>query len=135
MITFLFIWSGIALFLLRVFYGALFVVHGWPKVRDLMGNAKNFEGMGFRPGLLWGTIVALLEFFGGLAIIAGLFTQVLGLLLAVEMIVAAVWKIRRKQKFVSGYELDIALVLIGLILATMGGGIYAIDNFLQFLSY
>ncbi|MEX2033445.1 MAG: DoxX family protein [Candidatus Colwellbacteria bacterium] len=135
MITFLLIWSGVALLLLRVFYGALFVVHGWPKVRDLMQNAKNFEGMGFRPGLLWGTIVALLEFFGGLAIIAGLFTQILGLLLAVEMIVATVWKIRRKQKFVSGYELDIALVLIGLILATMGGGIYAIDNFLQFLSY
>ena len=135
MITFLFIWSGVALLLLRVFYGALFVVHGWPKVRDIIGNAKNFEGMGFRPGLLWGTIVALLEFFGGLAIIAGLFTQVLGLLLAVEMIVAAAWKIRRKQKFMGGYELDIALVLIGLILATMGGGIYAIDNFLQFLSY
>ena len=135
MITFLFIWSGVALLLLRVFYGALFVIHGWPKVRDIMGNAKNFEGMGFRPGLLWGTIVALLEFFGGLAIIFGLFTQVFGLLLAVQMGVATVWKIRSKQKFTGGYELDLALIFIGLALATMGGGIYAIDNLLQFLSY
>jgi len=135
MITFLFIWSGVALLLLRVFYGALFVVHGWPKIRDLMQNAKNFEGMGFRPGLLWGSIAALLEFFGGIAIIAGFFTQVFGLLLAAEMAVAVVWRIRKKHKFAGGYELDIALVLIGLILATMGGGIYAIDNLLQFLSY
>ncbi len=135
MITLLFIWSGVALLLLRIFYGVLFVAHGWPKIKDLMQNAKNFEGMGFRPGLLWGTVVALLEFFGGLAIIAGLFTQALGLLLAIEMMVAAVWRIRKKHKFVGGYELDLALVLIGLILATLGGGIYAIDNFLQFLSY
>ncbi|MDO8424272.1 MAG: DoxX family protein [bacterium] len=135
MITLLFIWSGIALLLARVFYGALFVIHGWPKIKDLAQNAKNFESMGFRPGLFWGTVVALLEFFGGLAIIAGLFTQILGLLLAIEMIVATVWKIRKKQKFVGGYELDLALVFIGLALATLGGGIYAIDNFLQFLSY
>ena len=135
MITYLFIWSGIILFVLRVFFGALFVIHGWPKIKDLAKNAKNFERMGFHPGLFWGTIVALLEFFGGLALIAGLFTQVFGLLLAIQMVTAAIWRIRSKHKFVGGYELDVALVLIGLILATMGGGIYAIDNFLQFLSY
>lgn len=135
MIPYLFIWGGIALLLLRVFYGALFVIHGFPKVKDLMQNAKNFEGMGFRPGLLWGSVVALLEFFGGIAIIAGLYTQVFALLLALEMIVAAFWRIKMKHKFVGGYELDIALILIGLILATMGGGIFAIDNRLQFISY
>lgn len=98
-----------------------------------MQNAKNFEGMGFRPGLFWGTIVALLEFFGGLALIAGLYTQVFALLLALEMIVAVSWRIKMKHKFVGGYELDIALILIGLILATMGGGNFALDNRLQFL--
>lgn len=135
MITFLFIWSGVALLLARVFYGLLFVIHGWPKIKDLTQNAKSFEGMGFRPGLFWGTIVALLEFFGGLAIVFGLLTQVFGLLLAVQMAVVTIWKIRKKQKFVGGYELDLALVFIGLALATLGGGIYAIDDFLQFLSY
>lgn len=135
MIPYLFIWSGVVLLLLRIFYGFLFVVHGWPKVKDLMGNAKNFETMGFRPGLLWGSIAALLEFFGGLAIIAGLFTQVFGLLLAIEMMVAAAWRIKNKHKFAGGYELEFALILIGLILATMGGGIFTLDNRLQFLSY
>ena len=133
MVPWLFIWSSIILFVLRVFFGALFVVHGWPKIKDLAQNAKNFESMGFRPGLLWGTLVALLEFFGGLAIIAGLFTQVFGLLLAVEMIVATAWRLKMKHKFVGGYEFEIALILIGLALATMGGGIYAVDNLLQFI--
>ncbi len=133
MVTYFFIWSGIALFLLRIFYGALFVAHGWPKIKDLIGNAKNFEGMGFRPGLLWGSIVALLEFFGGLALVAGFYTQVFALLLATQMIVAALWRIKMKHKFAGGYELDIALILIGLALATMGGGIYAVDNLLQFI--
>src|SRR3990167_8598806 len=87
MLTFLFIWSGIILFVLRVFFGALFVVHGWPKIKDLVQNAKNFESMGFRPGLFWGTIVALLEFFGGLAIIFGFFTQIFGFLLAIQIII------------------------------------------------
>lgn len=135
MITYLFIWSGIALFLLRIFYGLLFVIHGWPKIKDLRQNAQNFEGMGFRPGIFWGSIVALLEFFGGIAIIAGFYTQVFGLLLAVEMIVAAIWRMKMKHKFAGGYELEIALILIGLVLATMGGGIFALDNRLQFLSY
>ncbi len=133
MVAYLFIWSGAALLLLRIFYGVLFVIHGWPKIKDLARNAKNFEMMGFRPGLFWGSIVALLEFFGGLAIIAGLFTQVFGLLLAIEMAVATAWKIKNKQKFVGGYELDLALALVGLILATLGGGIFALDNPLQFL--
>ncbi|MDP2650886.1 MAG: oxidoreductase, partial [bacterium] len=72
---------------------------------------------------------------GGLAMIAGYFVQIFGLLLAIQMAVATVWKIRSKQKFAGGYELDLALIFIGLALATLGGGIYAIDNFLQFLSY
>ena len=136
MVSWLFIWSSIILFVLRVFFGALFGIHGWPKIKDLAQNAKNFESMGFRPGLFWGTIVALLEFFGGLALIAGLFTQIFGLLLAIQIIIVAIWRARskhKKHKFVGGYELDVALVLIGLVLATMGGGIYAVDNLLQFI--
>ncbi len=77
--------------------------------------------------------MALLEFLGGLAVIAGLYTQVFALLLAIQMIVAAIWRIKMKHKFAGGYELDLALVLIGLILATLGGGIFALDNRLQFI--
>ena len=32
----------------------------------------NFNGMGFKPGWLWGTIAALLEFLGGIGVVLGL---------------------------------------------------------------
>lgn len=122
-----------ALTLLRIFYGAVFFVHGWPKIKDLKQNAKNFEGMGFRPGSFWGTLAALLEFFGGIALVAGFYTQLVALALALEMIVAMFWKIKQGQKFAFGYEFDMALVVIGLVLAASGGGLYALDNFLFIL--
>ena len=131
----LFTFSDIALLILRVVMGAVFIVHGWPKIKDLHANAKGFDKMGFRPGILWGTIVAFLEFFGGITLIAGFLTQVVGLLLAVQMLVAAVWKIKNKQRFAGGYELDIALLAMGLILATSGAGAFALDNLYSLFIY
>ncbi len=123
------------LLILRVFLGALFIIHGWPKIKDLKQNASNFQVMGFRPGSFWGTIVALVEFFGGIALILGLFVQLFGLFLAIEMAVAAIWRIKSKHKFIGGYEFDLALLLASLVLATSGGGRYALDYFLQFFIY
>jgi putative oxidoreductase len=131
MIPLFFVWSTLALFLLRVFFGLVFLIHGWPKIKDLKQTAANFNGMGFKPGIFWGTIVAVVEFFGGLLLIVGLFTQIVALLLAIQMLVATVWKIRRKQPFAGGYEFDLALLLIGLILATSGGGNFSLDSWLS----
>ncbi len=131
----LFAFSDIALLVLRVAMGVVFIVHGWPKIKDLRANAKGFDKMGFRPGKLWGTIVAFLEFVGGIALIAGFFTQAIGLLLAAQMLVATVWKIKNKQHFAGGYELDIALVAMGLILATSGAGAFAMDNLYSLFIY
>lgn len=122
--------SDYALFLLRIAFGAVFLVHGWPKIRDLKQNAQNFDGMGFKPGALWGTIAALLEVIGGIALLVGLLTQVVALLIALEMVVATLWKKKNKQPFIGGYEFDVVLVAAGLVLATQGGGVWALDNVL-----
>lgn len=119
-----------ALLAARLVYGAIFAVHGWPKIKNLKNNAQNFEMMGFKPGVFWGTIVAITEFFGGLLLIIGWFTQVAALLLAAEMTVAAIWKIKRGEKFAGGWEFDLILMAVGLVLATVGGGIYGLDNYL-----
>ncbi|MBI2010819.1 MAG: DoxX family protein [Candidatus Colwellbacteria bacterium] len=135
MIPVLFAWNGTALFLARVFLGILFLVHGWPKIKNLKTNASNFDGMGFRPGMFWGTIVALLEFFGGIALIFGFLVQPVALFIAIEMVVAGLWKISKNQPFVSGYELDFALAFLAFVLATSGGGIYAVDYLWPFLYF
>ena len=55
-----------------------------------------------------GTIVAVLEFVGGPLIVAGLLTQVIALLLAVQMAVA-ILKVNLKGGFAGGYEFDLLL--------------------------
>lgn len=46
--------SDLAILIPRVFLGVVFFYHGWPKIKDLRANARDFEAMGFKPGWLWG---------------------------------------------------------------------------------
>ncbi|MCL4405089.1 MAG: DoxX family protein [Patescibacteria group bacterium] len=116
------IWSPAALFVLRVVLGAIFVAHGWPKIKNIRQTQINFSSMGFRPGAVWGTLITLLEFVGGLAVILGILTQPLAILFAVEMLVATLWKIKQGKGFVDGYEFDLLLLAAALVLITLGSG-------------
>ncbi len=135
MITLLSGFSDYYLVIARLVIGAVFLAHGWPKLRNLPMTWQNFSMMGFKPGMFWGTIVALIEVFGGLAIILGLGVQPAAFLLAINMIVAALWKKSRGQKLVGGFELDLALFSALLILAGVGAGAYSLDNYLAIAIY
>ena len=122
-----FLTADVALLLLRLAIGLIFVVHGWPKLRDLAGTARNFEGMGFKPGSFWGTLIAIVEFVGGLAIFFGLYTGLAALLIGIEMLVGIFWKMSRGQGLAVGYELDLILLAGCIVLLTLGPGIYALE--------
>jgi putative oxidoreductase len=76
---------------LRVLLGIGFMVHGAPKVFSAAGH-DGFAGMLQQigvplPGLMaW--VVGLVEFFGGIALVIGLFTVEVAVLLAIDMLVA-----------------------------------------------
>jgi len=110
----------------RLVLGVVMFYYGLPKIKDLSKNAKNFEGMGFKPGMFWGTIVALLEFFGGIAMILGILTSVIAILFGLEMIGGTIWKVTKTEKPFSDYSYDIILLSICLIIITFGPGLYAI---------
>ncbi|MDP3901402.1 MAG: DoxX family protein [bacterium] len=129
MIQLLLIFSDRTIFILRIVLALIFLAHGWPKIKNLKANAQNFNMMGFKPGALWGTVVALVEFAGALLLLLGLFTPVVSLLLASEMAVAMIWKIIKGQKLVGGYELDLILLASVLLLATLSGGLYSLDSY------
>src|SRR6202008_2354271 len=61
------------LLLVRLVLGAGMIYYGWPKARDLRANAKDFEGMGFKPGIFWGTLIAAVEFLGGIVVVLGIY--------------------------------------------------------------
>lgn len=109
----MFFWSlgygTLSFLVLRVVLAAIFIVHGWPKVSDLRKNAHVFNQMGFRPGAFWGTIAALLEFFGGIAFLFGIFTPFLAFLFAIQFGVILVWRIAKGDKFWNGWEFDLLI--------------------------
>src|SRR3990172_7522012 len=120
-------YSELAGLVLRVVVALIFLVHGWPKLKNLRMTAENFNAMGFRPGALWGTVVSLNEVIGGLALLVGFLTPLITVLLAGQMVVATLWKIKRGQGLAGGFELDLLLVASALVIATLGGGIYSLD--------
>lgn len=131
MIIILLVFKDWGLFLLRLAVAGVFVVHGWPKLKNLKTTQQNFGMMGFKPGWLWGTIVALFESAASVLFILGLGTQLAAFLLAIQMLVAAIWKIKMGNKFVGGYELDLLLAVSLLVLATSGGGALSLDSFFR----
>jgi putative oxidoreductase len=104
----------------------LFIAHGWPKIKDLKQNARNFTGMGFEPGILWGSIAAFLEFCGGIALILGMWVPYACALFMVQFIVIIVWKLKKKIPFIGGWELDLVIFAFTFLLFTLYGGFYLI---------
>lgn len=78
---------------IRIILGISFMVHGAPKLFDATAHHQ-FQGMlgqmGVPAASLASWVVALVEFFGGVALVLGLFTWIASALLTIEMIVALV---------------------------------------------
>ena len=53
----------LALFLLRIGAGSIFLAHGWTKLTHMAGTMKFFSGLGF-PGWM-AVLIGLLEVGGG----------------------------------------------------------------------
>lgn len=114
-------------FILRVFLGIVFIVHGYPKLfKNFAGTAAFFESIGLRPAKLWTAWIGILEFIGGIFLILGLFVQPVALLLMIDMFFA-ILLVGRKKGFVGGWEFELSLLLIALSLVIMGAGVFAID--------
>src|SRR5207245_5108273 len=71
------------------------------------------------------------EFFGGLALILGIFTPIMALLFVLWMI-STTWfaKTKLHKKLQGGYEFDLNLMAGSLAIAILGSGIYSIDHLL-----
>lgn len=116
------------LLFIRVVTGVVLVYYGWPKCKGLRSCARDFEEMGFRPGLLWGPLIAVVEFFGGLAMLAGLYAELAASLFGFQMIVGTFWKLKIGKDFID-YSYDLQLLALCVVMMAFGAGRYAPARF------
>jgi putative oxidoreductase len=116
----------LALLVLRLVLGAIMIAHGYPKVfREFHHHMEFVASLGL-PGWM-AYLSAGAEFFGGIAIVLGLFTRVFSLAIVIEMgIVIA--KVHFKNGLVGkgGYEFPLALAVMAFALLCFDGGPYAL---------
>jgi putative oxidoreductase len=117
----------LALLLLRLAIGLIFIYHGYPK----LAHPGAMNGMFIQHGMpgYFATITGVLETFGGALIILGLFTRAVALVLAVEMSVA-IWKVHLVGGImaVRNYEFPLMLAVSCFALATVGAGLASADH-------
>jgi putative oxidoreductase len=117
----------LALLILRVVLGVIMIYHGWPKLTNLGGTIEGMSGMGVPAPALAAVFAMVAEFFGGLLILAGVFTDIAGLLFAIDML-GAITFVHAKNGFAvneGGVEWPLALLAMALAIALAGPGRYA----------
>lgn len=115
---------------LRLAVATIFIKHGAQKlfVFGFAGVTGAFTQMGVPlPGVM-GPFIALLEFFGGIALAIGLLTRLIALGFAFDML-AAILLVQLKNGF-SRYELEFLLLASSLALFLMGPGGFSVDALL-----
>ena len=113
---------------LRFAVATIFIRHGAQKlfVFGFGGVTGAFTHMGVPlPGVM-GPFIALLEFFGGLALIIGLLTRLIALGFVCDML-GAIFLVLLKKGF-SGFELEFLLLGASLALALTGAGRFSVDD-------
>lgn len=112
----------LAQLIMRVALGAILIAHGYHKVFG--GFHRHMEMVGSLGLPHWlAFLSAGTEFFGGIALVLGLFTRFVSLAFVIEMCVA-IWKIHFKNGLTGqgGYEFPLAVATIAFALACFGGG-------------
>ncbi|MDF9832457.1 putative oxidoreductase [Ereboglobus sp. PH5-5] len=121
---------------IRLAAGGVFLAHGAQKLfgawggHGLQGTAGFLEGtLHMKPGILWASLAAGGEFFGGVAILLGLATRFFGLVTTIIM-ATAIYTVHNSAFFLAnnGMEYALVLMLASFALVISGGGAFSADS-------
>ncbi|MEM0375429.1 MAG: DoxX family protein [Nitrososphaerota archaeon] len=156
-LDFLGTYGDAGLLVTRLILGFIMIVHGAPKLfgpaRPMMRGGMSQLGI---PGALF-DLVGLLEFLGGITLIIGFLTRVVALLFLLEMIGTIALYLGKlgtmvpppemlhqmvinSRRFmrgfvagVGGWEFDLLILGVALLLFLLGPGAYSVDALLRIL--
>ncbi len=117
----------LGLLLLRAGLGVIFAYHGYAKLFANPGRAQHyFVAIGLTP--VMANVAGTVELFGGLMLLAGIYTRFAALAVAIEMGIA-IWKAHSQEGIlaINEYEYALALCVAALALATTGAGKASLD--------
>lgn len=125
----------LALTVTRVVLGIVFVMHGWQKYDTFTidGVETMFDSLGVPFPYAAAVAVTLLELAGGVALVLGVLTRAVAILLALDM-AGAFWFAHADAGFfvdAGGYELVLVLGVLSASYAVLGGGRYSVDRWLE----
>ncbi len=136
--------SDIAVLILRVAVGLIFIPHGYSKIFGRGGVASFASDLpSYHIPTFLGYIAAYAEFFGAILLIAGLLTRLDAFLLACTMAVAVVLVQlpdamndmpaggNRFFAAMKGIELPLSLFAAATALVLLGGGKFSLDTVLR----
>ncbi len=127
--------EDVALLVLRLVLGGVFVAHGAQKLfgsfggPGIEGTTEFHEQLGIEPARPMAVLAGLTEFLGGILVVAGFLTPLAALAL-IGVMAVAVLTVKLKNGFFAangGYEYNLVLAAIALALVLAGGGAYGLD--------
>jgi putative oxidoreductase len=125
-IQWLYGYNDLALLLMRLMVGVVFIASGWKHAKNAVERAKSIQES---PGFT--RFLGLAELAGGLGVALGVLTQLAALGLILIMFGAiykkvAVWHTGFWGKHSDGWHYDLLFVVMCLVIATTGGGRYVL---------
>lgn len=122
----------LGLLVARVVVGVVFVAHGWQKwSAGIGGTQEGFAAMGIPAAEVSALGLATLEVVGGILLVLGALTPVIGVLFALSM-AGAWWYVHRDAFYVAdgGFEFVLVLGALTVALALTGPGRFSLDGLL-----
>ncbi|MEX0639016.1 MAG: DoxX family protein [Balneolaceae bacterium] len=118
--------SDLAILLLRIGVGLIFILAGWGKLNGIEGVQGFFANVGIPLAGMMAWVVALVEFVGGLMVLTGTKIRIPAVLLAIVMVVA-ILTVKLDGGW-DGMRIDVMLLVTTLALSILGSGAYSVDN-------
>ena len=123
-------YSTLAPLLIRIALGIIFIAHGYGKLFGGISQTSGFfSGLGIPVAGFFAVVVGIVEFFGGIAVLLGIFTRIAGTLVFVDMLVAFILFHVKQGFFIpEGFEFVFMLGFGAASLVLSGAGKISLDR-------